>query len=44
MVRASGKFTTEDVMEKLSVNDLIIKETADLLKKHGRTPKWSLKK
>ena len=32
MVRASGKFTTEDVMEKLSVNDLIIKETADLLK------------
>ena len=32
----------EDVMEMISVNDLIIKEAADLLKKHGRKPNWSL--
>lgn len=41
-VRSSGKFMMEDIMEMISVNDLIIKETADLLKKHGRTPNWSL--
>ena len=41
-VRSSGKFMMEDIMEMISVNDLIIKEAADLLKKHGRKPNWSL--
>ena len=39
-VRSSGKFMLEDVTDMIDANDIIIKETAELLKKHGRTPKW----
>ena len=37
-VRSSGKFMLEDVSDMIDANDIIIKETAELLKKHGRTP------
>ena len=39
-VRSSGKFMLEDFSDMIDANDIIIKETAELLKKHGRTPKW----